>query len=105
MKRSDIYTLADGLKKSMDVRTVEFDPDIKPDVNERYLREFIQDLKSKGRMNKRVQLISYVMWACNVGFLWIRHLSELLDKPFREYYPYINASWCRSFIAAAFRSR
>jgi len=45
----------------MDVRTVEFDPDIKPDVNERYLREFIQDLKSKGRMNKRVQLISYVM--------------------------------------------
>ena len=61
MKRSDIYSLADGLKKSMDVRTVEFDPDIKPDVNERYLREFTQDLKSKGRMKKRVMLISYVM--------------------------------------------
>ncbi|MBT4589718.1 MAG: hypothetical protein HOC57_10575 [Rhodospirillaceae bacterium] len=61
MKRSDIYSLADGLKKSMDVRTVELHPDIKPDVNERYLREFTQDLKSKGRMKKRVMLISYVM--------------------------------------------
>ena len=61
MKRSDIYSLADGLKKFMDVRTVEFDLDIKNDVQERYLREFIQDLKTKGRMKKRVQLISYVM--------------------------------------------
>lgn len=61
MKRSDIYSLADGLKKFMDVRTVEFDPDIKNDVQERYLREFILDLKTKGRMKKRVQLISYVM--------------------------------------------
>ena len=61
MKGSDIYSLADGLQKSTDVRTVELDPDIKPDVNERYLRGFIKDLKSKVRLNKRVQLISYVM--------------------------------------------
>ena len=61
MLRRDINSLSDGLKKSNEVRKIEFDPDIKPDVNERYLRDFIQDLKQKGRMKKRVMIISYVI--------------------------------------------
>jgi len=55
--RKDIYEAADAIKKSGEVRMLELDPDIKSDVMEYRLREFLSDMKMRLRSKKRIQLI------------------------------------------------